>query len=554
VNTRLTSHRGLCALAALCTLLICALSAPAAGASRAPSATAGPVYGGTLHVAYTGNMVSFDPAWAFLEDDWFLITGGLYNGLYRFDRNGQPQLDLAAAPPVVSADRKTWTFTLRKGVLFSNGLEVTADDVKFSIMRVLSPHLKPSVSPAQATDEIYQGSQAYVAGKARDVSGIQVLGPYTIRFVLDQPLAVFPDILADSFNFVVPKAVVTKEGDLYFASHPIGTGAFTLQSWQKGSNTAVLVRNPRYFRHGKPYLDKVVASINVPSSVIALKIEKGELDGYGFSAEVGAADIQQASSDPKYASYVRSVPATWVSWINLNMHQAPLNLPMVRQAIALSINRERLVKLQGGLAVPANQFYIPLDPQYDPALDLHPVYPYDPQRARALVKASGYHGQVITILYNNGSSSDSALALALQQSLQQVGLTVAIRGMTGTSITALTGSLSGHQISTSGWSIDFPDAYDVYAGNFDCGVNGVGGRGGHSCDPTADSLVNRAQSLPFGAERNALLRQAQQRILRTAAYIPLTYLKGVEMVSPGVGGFYYQPIYGWVFEDYWLKH
>lgn len=544
--------RALTILAALLAALASTFSASASMPRARPAAT-GPSYGGTLHVAYTGNMISFDPAWAFLEDDWFLITGGLYNGLYRFDRHGQPRLDLAAAPPLVSADRKTWTFTLRQGVHFSNGMEVTADDVKFSITRVLDPHLKPSPSPAQATDAIYQGAQAYIAGKAPSVSGIQVLGRYTIRFVLNQPLAVFPDILADSFNFVVPKAVVTKEGDLYFASHPIGTGAFMLPSWQKGSNTITLVRNPHYFRQGKPYLDRIVADINESSSVIALKIQKGEVDGFGFDQEAAAADIQQARNDPTYARYLVPAPATWVSWVDLNVHADPLTTLKVRQAIAMAIDRARLVRLEGGLAVPAQQFYIPLDPQYDPALDAHPAYPYDPARARALVKASGYHGQVITILYDSGSAHDVPLAQGLQQDMQQIGLNVALRGVSGTTTTALAGALKGHQLSLSGWSIDFPDGYDVYAGNFTCGANGVGGMGGHSCDATADDLVNKAQSLPFGPERDALLRQAQRRILTTAAYIPLTYLKSVEMVSPRVGGFYYQPIYGWVFEDYWLK-
>ena len=91
--------------------------------------TAGPRYGGTIEVAFTSDVTSFDPAQAYTID-WFIMNGTLFNGLYQYDRRSVPQLDLAAAPPTVSADRKTWTFTLRKGVLFSNGMELTADDVK----------------------------------------------------------------------------------------------------------------------------------------------------------------------------------------------------------------------------------------------------------------------------------------------------------------------------------------------------------------------------------------------------------------------------------------
>jgi len=151
-------HARLFVLATLCALA--AALAPTRGANMAAArqASAGPTYGGTLRIAFTGTMDNFDPAWAFLEDSWYILNGGLFDGLYRYDRHGQPQLDLAAAPPTVSADRKVWTFTLRKGVRFSNGTEVTADDLAFSITRVLDPHLKPSPSPDQTTDAVFQGS------------------------------------------------------------------------------------------------------------------------------------------------------------------------------------------------------------------------------------------------------------------------------------------------------------------------------------------------------------------------------------------------------------
>lgn len=219
-------------------------------------AAAGPVYGGTIHIAYAGGFKSLDPAQA-VSYDYLTLSGTLYNGLYQSDRHGVPQLDLAAGPPTISADRKTWTFTLRKGVRFTNGMEVTAADVAFSIQRVLDPHLKPAVSWGQTADEIFQGSPEFAAGKATSVSGIQVLGRYTIRFVLLHPIAILPYILATSYNFVVPKAVVTSESPAYFAAHPVGTGPFMLQSYQQGVR-AVFVRNPHYFHAGKPYVDKII--------------------------------------------------------------------------------------------------------------------------------------------------------------------------------------------------------------------------------------------------------------------------------------------------------
>lgn len=518
----------------------------------ARQAAAGPVRGGTVHVAFAGGVATFDPAQSY-NNDWWLINGTLFNGLYQLDRNGVPQLDLAAAPPAISADHLVWTFKLRHGVLFHNGMEMTAYDLAFSITRTLDPHLKLAASWGQPTDDIFKGSHDFITGKAKSVAGIQALDRYTIRFTLNQPVAVFPYILASTFNMVVPRGVVMQESADYFPSHPIGTGPFMLQSWKPGVQ-AVFVRNPHYFRPGKPYLDKIVVDTNDPASLIALKVEKGELDGFGNSQDIAAADLEHALGDPTLAHYVVNSPSVLTGWLNLNVHAAPLDNAKLRQAIALAINRPHMVRLLAGTAVAANQLYIPLDPQHDPALDARPVYPYDVQRATALVKASGYKGQPITVLFANDTAFEINAAPAVQQDLQQIGLNVKLRGVSSTALHALQGPLNGAQISFQAFSADFPDAFDIYSVELSCSANAAGGSGAaHYCDPTADVLVNRAESLPLGAARDGLLRQAQMRMLQSATRIPLIYLKNIELASPRIGGFYYQPLFGWQYENYWLK-
>lgn len=548
----MTQRTRRCTAAMLCTIVALLVSTLGAGAATAHRSAAGPVRGGVIDVAFSDDFVNLDAAQAY-SNDWTILNGTLYNGLYQFDRNGQPQLDLAAAPPTISADRKTWTFHLRQGVLFSNGMPMTAADLKYSIMRTLDPNLKPAASWGQTTDEIFQGSVAFASGKSKTVPGIQVLDAHTIRFVLTQPVAILPYILAESFNLVVPQAVVSKESADYFGSHPIGTGPFMLQSWQKGVK-ATFVRNPHYFRAGKPYLDKVIVDLNVAANVIALKVEKGELSGFGAASQLTAADLAQARSSPQYASYLVPAPTTQVDWLNVNAHVAPLGDAKVRQALAMAIDRRHLVKLLGGKAIPANQIYVPADPQYDKSLDARPVYPYDPQRATALVKSSGYHGQLITVDYYNNLQDMVGMAPGLLQDFQRVGLNVAIRGVAHNSLLQIASKLNGTQVSTALWSVDFYDGYDVYSGSLSCGANAAGqAQGSHYCNPAADDAANRAEALPLGAGRNALLHQAQIHILQAAAEIPLIYLKNTEMVSPKVGGFYYHPYFSWQFENYWLK-
>lgn len=529
------------ALGALAALLVPTLGAVATTARHAAQQ---PARGGTIHIAYVAPFRSLDPAQA-VSSDWYAINGTLYNGLYQFDRHGQPQLDLAAAPPAVTSGGTVWTFHLRKGVLFHNGTEVTAGDLAYSITRVLDPHLKPAVSWGQSADEVFQGAQEFVAGKAKSVTGIQVLDRYTIRFVLLHPVAVLPDILSESFNVVVPKAVVSRESPSYFASHPIGTGPFMFQSWQKGIS-ATFVRNPHYFHAGKPYVDKVVMDMNVAANVIALKVEKGDLDGFGIGSDIAPADVQQARTDARYKQYLVNLPPTINDFLTLNTLKGPLVNATLRQAIARAINRTLLVRLLGGVAIPANQLYVPLDPQYDATLNAHPIYPYDPAQATALVKASGYKGQPITFYYANDAPTNVSIATGVRQSLQQIGINVAMRGVSS----AAFGSLpSTADIIENGMSIDYPDAYDGYSFTMACGAYQI-----RYCDPAADKLVARAETLPFGAARNALLRQAQARILKSAAQVPTVFFTSPTLISPRVQGFYYQPLFGWQFENYWVKH
>lgn len=538
------------ALCILLTLLVPTFGANAATSRRATAA--GPIYGGTLRVAFSDDYTFLDPAEASGSDS-ITIYYTMFDGLYKFDRSNQPQLDLAAAAPTISADGKTWTFKLRQNVEFSNGMPMTADDVKYSILRMLDPHLGPPVSYCQTANDIYVGSHAYITGKATDVSGIQIVDPYTIRFVLTNPLSVFPYFLAEGCNFVVPKAVASAEPESAFSNHPIGTGPFMLQSYQKGVQ-ATFVKNPHYFIKGLPYLDKVITYLNIPPNVIALKIQHGDIDAFGDAIQIATPDLQQFESDPKLQPYV--VQATpWVSlWLDINGSDPLMKSQQLRQAIAMAIDRTRLVQVDGGNATPAYQLYEPSWPQYDKDLAMQAVYPYDPTKAAALVKASGYKGQELIYMDRSGVPYFQAIAPAIQQMLQNIGLNITIETVGHTTYHVRRESLTGHEMDAFDWGPDYFDASDLYAYTLDCAQNGDGGfSGAHWCSAKADALAHKAATLPLGPARNALLTQAQKIILQSATRIPLLFPKNVEIASPKIGGFYYQPTIGLDYLKYWLK-
>src|SRR6185437_4777732 len=117
-----------------------------------------------------------------------------------------------------------------KGVLFQNGREVTADDVAYSINRVLDPKTK---SPGSSFFLSIAGAQDMANGKAKTASGIKVLSRYSIRFTLTQPDTTFLNVMAMNFAYIVPKEVVAKEG-ANFGHAPVGTGPFMLKQWVPG--------------------------------------------------------------------------------------------------------------------------------------------------------------------------------------------------------------------------------------------------------------------------------------------------------------------------------
>jgi ABC-type transport system substrate-binding protein len=159
------------------------------------------------------------------------------------------------------------------------------------------------------------------------------------------------------------------------------------------------------------------------------------------------------------------------------------------------------------------------------------------------------------MFYDNSVPVDVNTMQSIQQDLQQAGLNPVLRGVSTVAFDPVEVKLTGHHMDYSGWTFDYPDAYDTWQGKLTCAVNGAGGlNGAHYCDPAADALVAKAQALPLGPARNALYRQAQARILKAATEVPLYYYATKILVAPRVGGFYPHPIFLWQFENYWVTH
>src|SRR5690606_35862628 len=177
--------------------------------------------GGRAVVSFQVDVSTLDPAIGYDWQNWSIIKS-LFDGLMDYEPGTTDLKPHLAESYTVSDDGLTYTFTLRDGVVFHNGRELVADDVKYSLERVLDPATQ---SPGQGFYLSIAGAQEFIDGAADEVTGIRVIDDRTIEFTTSEPDASFLHKLGLNFAHVVPReAVEAAGGD--FGHQPVGTGGF----------------------------------------------------------------------------------------------------------------------------------------------------------------------------------------------------------------------------------------------------------------------------------------------------------------------------------------
>jgi peptide/nickel transport system substrate-binding protein len=500
--------------------------------------------GGTITVAFSlGDPATLDPAQAINPPEDGIAYGALFNGLYRINVKGVLAPDLAISLPQLSADRKVYTIHLKHGVMF-NGTgftprEVTAQDVVYTINRVLNPKLQPGASPWQGNDTAIAGAGAYLKGKATSVSGVKALDRYTVQFTLSSPLTSFVYDLAVTGNFIVPQEAVAKYGK-DFGSHPVGTGPFMLQQWVKGRQL-VLVKNPLYFVKGLPYLDGITFQFNVGQQLQVLRWKSGQIDAIGDSWNLPPATARDLQNDPTYGRYVEPVqPAGTTNVLYINNLIPPFDNKLVREAVAYAINKRRLVTLYRGQALRSDQIYPSAVTQHQPGFT---GYSYDPAKAEALLKQAGYNGTPVEVLVDEGSSNDTVEAPSVVQDLQAAGFKVKVKGVSDQVAGNLIFTNKGYTIIFGYWGMDYPDAYDFVVPTYTQDGYDAGLNFSRYKNLQVDAMVAQAEALPFGAARDAIYAKIQRILVDDVASLPLFYRLRFNLNGPHVASLGWTPAY-----------
>ncbi|MCJ8500245.1 ABC transporter substrate-binding protein [Desulfatitalea alkaliphila] len=373
-------------------------------------AAAEPQYGGTYRIHSTP-IRSLDPHME-TASQTTMVTVNTNNGLLCFspDMTGV-EPDLAESWRQI--DDLTYEFKLHKGVRFHdvppvNGRELTAADVKYSIERIAGMH-------GRASD--FKHSY-YFEGK---IDSIETPDDHTVIIKTKKPYAAFLKYIASPWSAIVAKEVVEQFGDL--KRHAIGTGPFILKEYVMGSHVT-LVKNPDYFKAGKPYLDGIhIRIMTDPSSVVSAFIA-GRLDGaqvtYHFMPTIKkqVPDTIVEQLEGTYMWTLRCPP--WIEGVK--PLQPPFDKPEVRQAIAMAIDKQRLLELAWGGFGKTQVGPVPSAAIY--SLSQEDQVPYDPEKAKALLAQAGYPDGFSAELMTWNLSYMTQPAQILQQMLKEVGIEI----------------------------------------------------------------------------------------------------------------------------------
>jgi len=328
------------------------------------------------------------------DTDSYTIYRNLFDNLVTRDGAGKIVPQIATAWRYL--DDTTIEFDIRSGVTFHDGSPLTAEDVAFSIRRIVDPALKsPQLSQFDQIVSAEASGPAKVTLKTRT--------PYP---------ALFPQLVKLS---IVPKAAVERLGDQAFNLAPVGSGPYKLLSWQKGVQTA-LAAHEGYWR-GKPPFPSVTFRVVPDVATRVADLRTGRAD---MVRQLGPDEAAAMKGDGQLQ--VLSVPTERIGYLFVNALAGPTADVRVRRAIAHAVDRSTLIEaLLQGFGNPVNIVLTPANFGYVPEVK---GYEFDPAKARALLKEAGAEGAALSFL--TSPAYDRRLVEAVQQMLQDVGLKVEI--------------------------------------------------------------------------------------------------------------------------------
>lgn len=520
------------------TSLTLTLAACGANSRGAAPASGTPSAGGTLYVLSSDTDVNWDPA----RSQSLAVTslGLVHRRLttWELSPGGEPRVvpDLATDTGTVSADGLTWTYTLKEGLVLSDGTSITSAHVKHGLERSFAPALSGGLGYHKT---LLAGTSGYTGPyEGAHLDSVATPDERTVVLTLARPYGDWPWIVSTPAFAPVP------EGDdpATYTRNPLASGPYVVSEYKQGVSVT-LRRNEHWsaatdtVRLGLP--DTVVFSLGQDEDTVSQRLiaDSGD-DRNAFSAQLlTASKLAQVSADPSASARLATSDPGPLLYLAVNTER--VTDPDVRRAIAYAVDKAAVQQALGGeLGAGVATTYItpgiPGREEYD-------LYPRDTVRATSLL-AGKQVPELVLLTQNN--EARLAVAQAVQQALSEVGLTVRLDPQSSDAYSqrATQGDGSSYDLAVVSWNPDYPSAnaniQPLYASSE---IGGGGYNVSRYSDAEVDQLIAEATAEPDAVEAGRKWAALDRRIAQDVPAVPLVNRRNSFLRGSQVAGFFVNP-------------
>lgn len=460
------------------------------------------------------------------------VAKSFYEGLFGFDQDMKIH-NVLALSYVASPDGLTYTIKLRPNVKFQDGTTFDAAAVKATFDRVTDP-----------ANKLKRYNLFNVIAKT------EVVDANTVKFTLNYPFSAFINTLAHPSAVIMSPTALQKWGkDIGF--HPVGTGPFELVSWHQSDDLTVK-KFDGYWHKGYPKVDGIVWKPVIDNNTRAALMQTGEAD---FAFQIPFEQAAALKAAPKVD--VIAAPSIIVRYVSLNTLQKPFDNPKVRQALNYAINKDALVKVAfSGYATPS----VGVLPDGLDFATKQGAWPYDPAKARELLKEAGYPNGFETTLWSAYTYTTAVKTIQfVQQQLAQVGIKAQVQALEAGQRVERVESAQNPQTAPvrmyyAGWSSSTGEANWgltplLASVSFPPKLLNTA----YYKNDTVDADLQNALKTTDRAQKATFYADAQKRIWNDAPWIFLVTEKVVYARSKRLSGAYVMPDGSFYFNDIALK-
>jgi ABC-type transport system substrate-binding protein len=476
-----------------------------------------------------GEPETLDPAFCTDQSSANAINN-LYDGLAKFGPDARVLPSLATGWEL-SSDSRTWTFALRKGVRFHNGRELRAEDVKYSLERVLNPRVG---SPQSWLLEMVDGAREYAQGRASQVRGIRVTGLYTLTITLEYPYNPFLSNLAYVGAAIVPREAADRPD---FARRPCGTGPFKFVEWVP--QRLLVMEANRDYHEGRPFVDRVEFNLASRTDEYLDLFKNGQVDTV-------LADTAMVL-DPAVSRYVMQSPSPSVQYVGFNFRKPYMRDKRLRQALNYAVDAEKIAATYSGRAhvlpgpMPAGLF----------AHDSHlKGYRYDPVTARRLLSEMGGFRQTLKLFCRTGREAVQRANLVAEM-IRAVGVPCEVTTHSAADFYK-EGVIDQCDLYIAGWIGDTGDPDNFLQPLFSSRSSTETGNRGQYKNPEVDKLLEEGQRTISPVRRREVYKRLQELLVEDSPWIFLVQTDQCVATQPWVKGDRAHMLALRIFKELWV--